>query len=206
MIGLYPSLGGSPYSNVTISKFKVLVLKNDPCDVQFDRKIPRDAKFQTGPVYWIRLEEDEDDSYSESTSSWDSESGSDSRISEIVPVNSSEASLSDVGHATSTKFENWDYPILADSGDTRAEFELVEVQGTSTIVETENFVAENISTDGEGEEQEQTEQDTFAKIQSERLLLEEQQQALQERMRRLEEREQKVRAGKNDDGGRKGGE
>lgn len=65
------------------SRFEVMILKHDPCDVGV-QNIPEGAKFQTGPVYWIRREdggecsdsESEAGSDLESSGSWDSGEGS----------------------------------------------------------------------------------------------------------------------------------
>jgi len=40
-----------------LHRFEVLVLRHDPCDVG-PQMIPRGAKFQTGPVYWIHDEDE----------------------------------------------------------------------------------------------------------------------------------------------------
>jgi len=84
----------------TADRFSVLVLRHDPCDVGV-QAIPPNAKFQTGPAYWIR--EGDDNSDSDSDSEVDSEmssvSGSDSafdveeRFVELGPDASSSNSL-----------------------------------------------------------------------------------------------------------------
>ncbi len=54
----------------TARRFDVLVLRHDPLDVGV-LEIPEGAKLQTGPVYWIREDEDDDsdsDAYSEASS------------------------------------------------------------------------------------------------------------------------------------------
>ncbi|KLO08988.1 hypothetical protein SCHPADRAFT_586305 [Schizopora paradoxa] len=59
---------------ITTSRFFVLVLKHDPCDVGVP-VIPDNAKFQTGSVYWIQT--DDDDTESETDSDTESDHDSD---------------------------------------------------------------------------------------------------------------------------------
>lgn len=62
------------------SQFEVMVLKHDPCDVHA-QAIPKRAKFQTGPVYWMRREAFEEyldsEYFCDSGLGPDAESGSD---------------------------------------------------------------------------------------------------------------------------------
>lgn len=63
----------------TASRFFVLVLKHDPCDVGVP-EIPEGAKFQTGPVYWVQADDDDE---SETDIEVSSNSAAEQRVVEV---------------------------------------------------------------------------------------------------------------------------
>lgn len=79
----------------TVSRFEVMALLHDPCDFGME-VIPEDAKFQTGPVYWLYVEGDE--SETESEYMYVSDSDVDDRF---VELDSDESHMNAVGEGTS---------------------------------------------------------------------------------------------------------
>jgi len=73
------SIIGEDGKRRTTSRFDVMVLRHDPCDVGME--ILAGAKFQTGPVFWMR----EEDLHS-SSQGLDSETNSDFKPSEQFPA------------------------------------------------------------------------------------------------------------------------
>lgn len=193
-----------------------MVLSFDPCDVEA-HEIPRDAKFQTGPVYWLRGEErPEDLSRGESCylTYSDPDPDVESRFSELNSNSSSLARLddeADVGCSTEMESEPTGREVVVATTNnhdaSRGSEVQTETKTSFVVARTESRHApENVSSSGsvlEGRDEELADRDVLNEIQRERDLidvrqreleaqqraLEAQQLGLKERLRQLEERE-----------------
>lgn len=194
----------------SMSKFEVLVLKFDPCDVGL-QVIPRDAKFQTGPVYWIGKESEEHPYVGTSGQHflywryWDRRPEIEDTPRELESFyddtddSSSEASGASMDDAEYPGYaSSRDWGVAASSHNPCDPGELGTASGIEEIPvvdETEvSVVEENTSADSstEGQGEEPSGYDALVVIQRERRLIEEQKQALAEQMRRLEVRDREL--------------
>jgi len=174
----------------TTSRFDVMVLRHDPCDVMFSgMEIPEGAKFQTGPVYWTREEED---SYSEvdSESCSDSDSDVDDRFVELVPEDTSTCSISlEADSEAPSQYDGWasvtDYTTVEDLDLEAQEITAPMATDKELLTVLEHTVVELERRDVELEKRD-------AELQRSRRLLEEQQQRLEAQQRELERQKREL--------------
>lgn len=180
---------------LSFSRFRVLVLRYDPCDVGV-QGIPKDAKFQTGPVYWIRrgnLDSTEGDSKLRS------DSGSLVELLEVDVENSPSAPLEDRAYVRCAGSEapNSRFTEIKMSAANRDILEDLEPAAEiSVTTETESFRVQENTTADVGEDGGLKERDTLFEILRERHLIEGQRQmlraqrrALKDQLRELEDRD-----------------
>ncbi len=170
------------------SRFDVMVLKHDPCDVR--KVIPAGAKFQTGPVFWMG-EEDYNSYLKELASKTDSDF--ENGVSESDSANSSSTdSEDDHEDELESAYATPTHGFLEDLELDNLRIPVAELQpashSESTTIELEEYQDAELPADERGAEL----QYAYKVIEDQQRELEAKRQELEVQNRRLEEREREL--------------